>query len=54
MGLTLMNRLNRKGGSAGAGGGGNGNGRNVVVHLTAKETAKKIAYKICGRKGGLS
>lgn len=52
MGLTLMNRLNRKGG--GKAGESKGNGRNTKVHIAVKETAKQVVYKICGRKGGLS
>lgn len=54
MGLTLMNRLNRKGGQSGDAGGGEGNGRNARITVTMAKAAQKMVYKICGRKGGLS
>ena len=52
MSLSLMNRINRNN-KTGKGDGKNMD-RNASVQVKVQQTAQKLLYKICGRKGGLS
>ena len=52
MSLSLMNRINRNN-KTGKGDGKNMD-RNASVRVKVQQTAQKLLYKICGRKGGLS
>ena len=50
MSLSLMNRINRNN-KTGKGDGKNMD-RNASVQVKVQQTAQKLLYKICGRKGG--
>ena len=52
MSLSLMNRINRNN-KTGKGDGKNMD-RNAAVQVKVQQTAQKLLYNICGRKGGLS
>lgn len=49
MSLSLMNRINKT-----SKGDGKNMDRNASVQVKVQQTAQKLLYKICGRKGGLS
>ena len=48
MSLSLMNWINRNNKT------GKNMDRNASVQVKVQQTAQKLLYKICGRKGGLS
>ena len=52
MSLSLMNRINRN--NKTSKGDGKNMDRNASVQVKVQQTAQKLLYKICGRKGGLS